>query len=180
MSQAETTAIQEPKTSKRKGRPTLTPEQRLVSMQKKKEYFQNYFKDHPEKFKKKYKGRDYSKSQIYRLVGADTDRIYIGCTTLPLEIRYKQHLASMFINHTNASYEAMLKLTAKWKIEPIVKCPVQNKTELEDLESIWITANADKCVNKCKRYKPDEVDHLLDGRYPDEYLPGGFKNKKPV
>jgi hypothetical protein len=171
--------------TKSRGRPKLTPEQRTESLQKKKEYFQKYFKEHPDKYVKKpkdydytkNKGRDYEKSKIYKLVGEGTDKIYIGCSTLPLEVRLKQHLATMFLNHTMASYEAMLKLSSVWKIEPLVNCPVKSKAELEDLETIWITANAERCVNKNKKYTLDDIAHLLDGRFPESYLPPGIKNK---
>ena len=71
----------------------------------------------------------------------------------------------------NKTYATMADLSSQWTIEPLVKCSVANRERLEELETLWISAYADKCLNNSKKYKLSLLQHLLDGRFPDSYLP---------
>ena len=70
----------------------------------------------------------YIKGQIYKVVSSNTEKIYIGSTILPLDLRFslhksKKNCTSMhIINEGNASIELMYEY------------PCKNKTELEKEE----------------------------------------------
>ena len=161
-----------PKEAKKRGRKPLTPEQRLISEQNKRKYFQEYYKNHPDKYTH---GNDYSKGKIYMLVSKDTDKIYIGGTALPLEARHNVHMYRM---HTNPSstYKKMLELSKNWEIRLLVTCPTKDRETLEQLETIWITANAYRCLNNRKKFSMDAIKYLLDGRFANSLLPPDVKN----
>lgn len=160
------------KDEKKRGRKPLTPEQRLISEANKKKYFQDYYKKNPDKY---IRGHDYSKGKIYMLCSKDTEKIYIGGTALPLEARHNVHMYRM---HTNPSstYKTMLELSKKWDIALLASCSVKDRETLEQLETIWITANASRCINNRKKFSMDAIKYLLDGRFPEAVLPPGIRN----
>lgn len=157
---------------KKRGRKPLTPEQKMASEEKKRKYFQEYYKTHQDKY---VRGYDYSKAKIYMLCSKDTDKIYIGGTALPLEVRFHAHVYRM---HTNpsATHKKMLELSNKWDVGLLTACPVKDRRALGELETIWITGMAAKSINTRKKFSLDAIKGLLDGRFPDSALPPGVKN----
>jgi hypothetical protein len=141
---------------------------------KRREYFQKYYKDHPEKYASKIKG--YDSCFIYKLFSPDTNRIYIGATPTPLQCRLAHHLAAMYTGKS-ATYQEMAELSGRWSIEPLVTCSVTGRAQLEMLETIWITAFSDIALNRSKKYSVFAIQHLFDGRFPDKYLPEKFRKK---
>lgn len=164
-------AIAEPK---KRGRKPLTPEQRYISEQNKKKYYQEYYKTHKDKYVSTSK-LNYGQSKIYALTSKSTDKVYVGGTALPLEARYYTHLY-MMNTRPSATYKKMLELAKDWQISLLTSCPLKTRKELEELETIWITAMGPKCLNINKKFSMEAIKDLLDGRFPETALPTGVKN----
>jgi hypothetical protein len=89
----------------------------------------------------------YIKGQIYKIISSNTEKIYIGSTILPLDLRFSLHKSSKkkctsmhIINEGNAS------------IKLICEYPCKNKIELELEENRWMLALREEgfeVVNKC-------------------------------
>ena len=65
----------------------------------------------------------YIKGKIYKITSSNTEKIYIGSTILPLDLRFSVHKSSKgcssrhIINEGNASIELMYEYPCKNKIE---------------------------------------------------------------
>lgn len=170
----ETTSPASAPALKKRGRKPLSPAQRIASIAKRRAYLQHYYQQN----KEKRRGYDYQHSCIYMLTSPDTDKVYIGGTALPLPVRLAKHRYAM-ATKPSSTHQRMLALSQNWDIERVVACSVKSRHELEDLETLWISALAEQCVNQSKKYPLDVVQHLLDGRFRSEYLPPTMRNHAP-
>ena len=143
---------------------------------KEREYIRNYYHEHKDKF---YKSK-YLRSKIYKIVcDKHPDLFYIGATAEDLNHRFQVHMNKMK-NSRNKTYITMSTLSPTWRIETIVETSLNNRDELEQLETIWITANKEKCLNSNKKYNDDIIKPYLDGRFNDELLPPQYRTIKNV
>ena len=155
---------------------TRTPEQLEELKLKEREYIRNYYHGHKDKF---YKSK-YLRSKIYKIVCDDfPDRFYIGGTAEDLNHRFQVHMNKMK-NSRNKTYITMTTLSSKWRIEPIVESSLNSRDELEQLETIWITAYKEKCLNCNKKYNDEIIKPYLDGRFKDDLLPPEYRTIKKV
>ena len=159
----------------KRGRRKLTPEQAEARKEQKKEYFKEYYANHKSKYENKQ--YNYKNAKLYKLYSPDTPIIYIGSTCGTLEDRLAKHLLAMGSNVKSSTYALMNKLSKDWKIATLVSYPCEGRTQLEDLETIYICHYQDKCLNKAKKYDMETIREYLDGRYPEEVLPEGVKNE---
>ena len=159
-------------TPAKRGRKPLTPQQKDVSNILKREYFKNYYVNNPDKYK--YEQYDHSNSCVYKLTNIKTNKIYIGSTILPLSIRLKRHQTCLR-NPKNSTYLEMAHYgIADWTIEPIIKVPLQNNTELNFLETIYISHHHENVFNKNKKYSNDVIKSIAK-LFPVNYLPKGLE-----
>ena len=63
---------------------------------------------------------------------------------------------------------------ADWTIEPIIKVPLQNNTELNFLETIYISHHHENVFNKNKKYSNDVIKSIAK-LFPVNYLPKGLE-----
>ena len=156
-----------PSTGKR-GRKKLTDAERAVADILKKEYFKTYYRENPSKYK--YDTYDYSNSCIYKLTHTKTNKVYIGSTILPLNMRLKRH-ASCIRNPTNSTYKDMAAVSRSgWTIEPMVKVKLESKQMLNYLETIYISHYQDTVFNRNKKYSPDVIE-CVSVLFHADYLP---------
>lgn len=171
------TIPQEPK----RGRPKLTPEEKELSKQRRKEYHQKYYKDNEQKYRARYVPTDYGKATIYRVYSPETDRFYIGSTARPLENRLAEHRRCI-LRRANRLYETMADLSLVWEIEPLMVCEAESREYLERLELLYIAQGSvdGKVLNTNKRYDAvalkalKQVMAVLKETKP-EHLPELFK-----
>jgi hypothetical protein len=71
-------------------------------------------------------------------------------------------------------------LSNKWKVELITQANFKNNDELYELESLWIKAGGNDCLNYKNKYEDVDVSEYLDGRFDDSIIPEVFKGKKKV
>ena len=161
-------------TPSKRGRKKLTDAEREVSTLLKKQYFKAYYKNNLDKYK--YTTYDYSNSCVYKLTHTKTDKIYIGSTILPLNLRLKRH-TTCIRNPVNSTYRDMAAVSTRgWCIEPIVKIKLESKAMLNYLETIYISHYQDTVFNRNKRYTPDVIECVLPLFHVD-YLPAPMQMK---
>ena len=85
---------------------------------------------------------DYQNSKIYRLWCDETDKIYIGSTTLKLCNRLAHHKSS----HNSCRSKTLFEISNNVKIELIENYPCNSKEELNKKEGEHIRGM--DCVNK--------------------------------
>jgi hypothetical protein len=97
---------------------------------------------------------DYTNAKIYKIVSAQTDKIYIGSTTKKY---LSQRLAGHVINHkryedkrTNTNYNTSYEIVKfdDHRIELIENFPCASKDELRAREQFYIDQNRDSIINK--------------------------------
>ena len=77
---------------------------------------------------------DYRNGKIYRIVGIKDNRVYIGSTTQPLDIRFKQHYRR---TDEKKKYDWMMKCNPR--IELLENYPCNNKCELIEREEYYLS-----------------------------------------
>ena len=93
----------------------------------------------------------YIKGKIYKITSSNTEKIYIGSTILPLEVRFSVHKSSKdcssryIINEGNASIELMYEY------------PCKNKPELESEEARMMQACRKKGFEVVNKYTPGAI-----------------------
>jgi len=151
---------QQPDVKRKRGRKPLTPQEKELSLILRKAYFQKYYKEHPEKYP--YEKHGFENSCIYKLSCSNSDKVYIGSTILPLEMRKKRHMTCIK-TRKNMTYSEMSNASnnAKdWTIEAILKVPLENKKQLDALESIYISSCETPLFNKKGKYSMEIVMEL--------------------
>lgn len=161
---------------RKRGRKPLTEKEKEIRDVLKKEYFKQYYRDHPEKYE--YQKFDFSNSCIYKLICKKSNKVYIGSTFLPINLRLKRHLSR--IKHpNNSTYIEMANASNNhddWEIEPIVKVGLNNRKELDALESIYISTYDGPLFNKKKKYDIETV-KVLGKFFSENILPNKLKKK---
>jgi hypothetical protein len=164
------TTIKEIKKRGPKPKPN-TPERIEELKQHTREYIKNYYHQHKDTFNLS----RYKHAKIYKMTSPHTTKFYIGCTVMPnLNKRYQVHLNKMKNSH-NKTYVIMNGISNDWKIELIHECNLKGREELEQLESIWITAFKDEALNYNKKYTDEIIKPYLDGRFDDSCLPEKYR-----
>jgi hypothetical protein len=157
-----------PTTGKR-GRRKLTDAERAMSSLLKKQYFKTYYKNNLDKYK--YTTYDYTNSCVYKLCNTKTNKIYIGSTILPLNLRLKRHATCIRNPQNTGTYKDMAAVSRSgWTIEPIVKVKLESKAMLNYLETIYISHYQDIAFNRNKRYTPDVIE-CVKPLFHADYLP---------
>lgn len=94
----------------------------------------------------------YHNAKIYKITSANTDKIYIGSTTMTLDMRLRSHSynCKRWINKTLNRYTRSFDIIKmnNYKIELIEIYKCENKKELELREQYYIKLNKDVVVNK--------------------------------
>ena len=142
---------------------------------KNRDYIKKYYHENKDKFKK----CKYYNGKIFKIVSEDTNRFYIGATFDKLEDRFDYIMKKSKISKIPALC-CLNVLSNKWKVELITQANFKNNDELYELESLWIKAGGNDCLNYKNKYEDVDVSEYLDGRFDDSIIPEVFKGKKKV
>jgi hypothetical protein len=106
------------------------------------------------------------KGFIYKITSPSTDKIYIGSTTVALNIRFRQHKCL----HTHICTSKTIMSLGDAVINLIEEVEFENRNELNIRERHHIELNRDVCVNKVlpsrtkkeagKQYRIDNADKI--------------------
>ena len=122
---------------------------------------------------------EYSNGKIYKITNTINDDIYIGSTIKTLKQRFNAHKSDYkrYLNEKNrkvSSYKLFDKYgITNCRIELIENFPCDNRTELEQQESVYINKNKEFCVNNNipgrtdKQYRDTNKDKIK--QYQNEY-----------
>lgn len=105
---------------------------------------------------------------IYQITDRETGKMYIGCTTKPIDVRIYQHQT----NHSEAkcsSYTIVSK--GAYDVAILEKCPLETRF---DCELGWIQKFGDKVVNKVGA-QTREITSNRVGNRPSTYQKTGIK-----
>jgi len=129
---------------------------------------------------------DYLNGKIYKITNNVNDYIYIGSTIKSLNQRFSEHKSNykLYLNEKNRNVSSY-KLFDKYdiencRIELIENFPCDNRTELEQQESVYINKNKAFCVNNNipgrtqKQYIIDNKEKLKQYKIDNKYK---FKQK---
>ena len=140
---------------------------------------------------------DYSNGKIYKITNNVNDYIYIGSTIKTLNQRFSNHKINYkrYLNEKNRNVSSY-KLFDKYDIENcsielIENFPCDNRTELEQQESVYINNNKAFCVNNnipgrtIKDYRIDNKDKInkknicgCGGKFTNSNKSMHYKSKK--
>ena len=99
---------------------------------------------------------------VYKLISANTDKIYIGSTTCALEKRLKRHLYNFltYQNDANKKYFTSYKILTFGEYSMVIleDCGDISRTELLKRETYHIKANINICVNKIVPFHDSEAE----------------------
>ena len=95
--------------------------------------------------------RRYSKGQIYKIISSNTEKIYIGSTILPLDVRFSSHKS-----HKNCSSMHIIN-EGNASIQPMYEYPCKNKPELEAEEGRRVMAFRNDGLEVVNKYTPGAI-----------------------
>ena len=142
---------------------------------KNREYIKKYYHSNKEKFSR----CKYYNGKIFKLVSEDTPLVYIGATFDKLEDRF-DFLMKRAKKTKLPALCCLNVLSKNWKIELITQANFKNNDELYQLESLWIKASGNDCLNYKNNYEDVDVSEYLDGRFDESIMPEVFKGQKKV
>ena len=73
-------------------------------------------------------------------------------------------------NGISKDHKILKLISNDWKIEKLTDAKLENREELEELKTIWISFYGDKCVNQSKKYSMYCVKDLIS-KFPLHCLP---------
>lgn len=152
-------------------RPRLTPEQRYIAEQKAKEARRQYYITHRDQ----YAVSDLSKAYIYKLVCDESELVYIGASTIQPKFREAVHRRDID-RRTSKTCNIMADIApgAAWRLVVLTQYPCDNKTALDELETVYISHFGSGCLNKNKKKYDIEAIYHIAATIPNDYMPDGF------
>ena len=129
---------------------------------------------------------EYSNGKIYKITNNVNDYIYIGSTIKTLKERFNKHKSDykFYLNENNRKVSSFKLFNThgieNCAIELIELYPCDNRTELEQQESVYINKNKEFCVNNNipgrtdKQYREYQNEYRIDNadkmkEYQNEY-----------
>lgn len=101
---------------------------------------------------------DFQNGKIYKLVSDNTNKIYIGSTTMTLNDRLQRHKSNFKNNESSNSAKKLMRYDDV-KIILLLDYPCNNKVELLLKEQEYMDLNKNICVN-FRRAKVDKKEYM--------------------
>jgi len=99
---------------------------------------------------------EYQNGKIYKIVNSIDDKIYVGSTVTPLEVRFSDHRRSTNDLRSKLATHMNEKGTDSFSIMLLENYPCESKIELEQRERFWFEQLKPELNTKTPRLTADE------------------------